>query len=215
MKLNAEYWQERWTNEQTGWDIGHPNHGLIAEVKSRFPKTSKILIPGAGRGHEAEALWEEGYLNTYVCDWAPEAFESLAKSEVLLRVQREVPPKAGAKTFLTPEEAKSRLIVADFFTLEGSYDLLLEQTFFCAIDPSQREQYVEQAAHLLKPLGMWMGIFFDCHFPTEGPPFGGDKETYRRLFEKHFEITKLERFEGSIGPRLGKELLGLMHCKSM
>ncbi len=203
MKLDSAYWRDRYVEERTGWDIGHPNHGLIAEVKSRFPVNTKILIPGAGRGYEAEALWGAGYLNTYVCDWAPEAFDALSKSEVL------------AKAFSDADEAKSRLIVADFFTLEGQYDLILEQTFFCAIDPKLRENYVNQAAHLLKPVGKWMGILFDCHFPTAGPPFGGDREAYRTVFEKRFQIEKLERFRGSIQPRMGKELLGLMYCKSM
>ena len=203
MKLNAQYWQERWSNQKTGWDIGHPNHGLIAEVKVRFPKTTKILIPGAGRGHEAEALWAAGYLDNYGCDWAPEAFEKLRTSEVLAKAVPDV------------VEAQERLIVSDFFALTDSFDLILEQTFFCAINPALRERYVEQAAALLKPVGKWLGILFDCHFPTEGPPFGGDAETYEQLFSKYFEVRHLERFSGSIEPRQGKELLGLMHCKSM
>ncbi|MFK8054746.1 MAG: SAM-dependent methyltransferase [Saprospiraceae bacterium] len=203
MELNASYWQERWLNQKTGWDIGHANHGLVNEVKKRFPTSTKILIPGAGRGHEAEALWSAGYLNTYVCDWAPEAFDYLRASEVLAKVIPDI------------EEAKSRLIVSDFFELTDSYDLILEQTFFCAIDPSMREKYVQQAAYLLKPVGKWMGILFDCHFPTEGPPFGGDKQDYISLFSESFEIEHLDRFKDSITPRQNKELLGLMYCKSM
>jgi len=202
MNLNAQYWQQRWSKQQTGWDIGHPNHGLIAEVEARFSKTTKILIPGAGRGHEAEALWAAGYLRTYVCDWAPEAFEGLASSDVL------------AKAITDKEQAQSRLIVSDFFTLTDSFDLILEQTFFCAINPELRERYVEQAATLLKPVGKWMGILFDCHFPTAGPPFGGNAASYRKLFSNYFDIRHLERFSGSIEPRKGKELLGLMYCKS-
>jgi len=202
-ELNAQYWQERWSTRQTGWDIGHANHGLIHEVKSRFPTNAKILIPGAGRGHEAEALWSAGYLNTYVCDWAPEAFDALRESEVL------------AKAFQNEADAKARLIVSDFFTFTGSFDLILEQTFFCAIDPGLRKKYVHHAHTLLKPVGKWLGIFFDCHFPTAGPPFGGDRDEYIELFTEAFEIQHLERFEGSISPRKGKELLGLMHCKSV
>ena len=203
MKLDAEYWNHRYKNQRTGWDIGHANHGLVEEVKSRFPKSTKILIPGAGRAHEAEALWQAGFLNTYVCDWAQEAFTDLRTSKVL------------AKAFSSTEDINARLIVEDFFKVEDAFDLILEQTFFCAIDPSKRESYVEQAFSLLKPVGKWMGIFFDCHFPTEGPPFGGDKETYVRLFSKRFEVVELNRFDRSIVPRQGKELLGLMYCKSM
>jgi len=202
MELDANYWTDRWANGQTGWDIGHPNHGLVAEVKKRFPPTTKILIPGAGRGLEAEALWEAGYLDTYVCDWAPNAFEQLLKSAVL------------AKAIPNLEERRSRLIVSDFFELRNSFDLIIEQTFFCALDPSLREAYVDQASSLLKPVGKWLGILFDCHFPTNGPPFGGDKELYIKLFSKSFEIEYFEQFDASIAPRQGKELLGLMYCKS-
>jgi len=172
MKLDAEYWNHRYKNQRTGWDIGHANHGLVEEVKSRFPKSTKILIPGAGRAHEAEALWQAGFLNTYVCDWAQEAFTDLRTSKVL------------AKAFSSTEDINARLIVEDFFKVEDAFDLILEQTFFCAIDPSK-------------------------------PPFGGDKETYVRLFSKRFEVVELNRFDRSIVPRQGKELLGLMYCKSM
>jgi len=201
MELNSSYWSSRYKNDQTGWDIGHPNHGLIEEVTKRYSLSTKILIPGAGRAYEAEALWDAGYLNTYVCDWAPEAFNHLRESTVL------------ATAFQSIEEAQERLIVADFFELDDSFDLLLEQTFFCAIDPSLRERYVKQAFHLLKPVGNWLGILFDCHFPTAGPPFGGDQEAYARIFSGSFDIIELKRFKSSILPRQGKELLGLMYCK--
>ena len=51
-----------------------------------------------------------------------------------------------------------------------------------------------------------MGLFFDCQFETEGPPFGGSKVEYVRLLETHFDILRFDPAEDSIAPRLGNEL---------
>lgn len=187
--LNADYWERRYREGQTGWDLGGPNVELVSVLTTYLDSKSRILIPGAGRGHEAEALWRLGYCDVFVCDWAPEAFGHLKKSPYL--------PDAD------------RLIVANFFDLRSTYDAILEQTFFCAIDPAQRDRYVQQAAALLRPGGRWIGVLFDRSFEG-GPPFGGTEREYRRLFSSVFDIELLGRFDGSIRPRRGRELLGLM-----
>lgn len=187
--LTPDYWSDRYRDNRTGWDLGGANTELIGAFTTYVPADAKVLIPGAGRGHEAEALWRRGYRGVYVCDWAEEAFVTLRRSRFL------------------PDD--DRLLVADFFTLEGTYDAILEQTFFCAIPPEQRGRYVEQAAALLEDGGKWIGVLFDRAFES-GPPFGGTKEEYRSLFSEHFEIELLGRFGGSVGPRRGAELLGVM-----
>ena len=187
--LSADYWSERYRTAATGWDIGGSNAGLIGAFATYVPASARVLIPGAGRGHEAEALWRRGYRDVYVCDWAEEAFVTLRRSASL--------------------PADDRLIVGDFFELGGAYDAILEQTFFCAIDPSQRDRYVDKCAELLRPGGRWIGVLFDRAFES-GPPFGGTRAEYRERFSRHFDIDLLGRFGQSIGPRAGRELLGVM-----
>ena len=59
----------------------------------------------------------------------------------------------------------------------------IEQTFFCAIDPQYRKDYVRQSNKLLKSKGKLVGLLFD--FPIEqGPPFGGSISEYKALFIK-------------------------------
>ena len=186
---DPNYWRERYRTAQTGWDLGGANAGLLAAATTYFRPGHRILIPGAGRGHEAEALWRRGYREVYVCDWAEEAFVTLRRSGAL----------PGA----------DRLIVGDFFALDGDYDGILEQTFFCAIDPARRAEYVKQCARLLRPGSRWVGVLFDRDFEG-GPPFGGTRAEYRELFSERFDVESLGRFGGSIAPRRGTELLGVM-----
>jgi thiopurine S-methyltransferase len=94
----------------------------------------------------------------------------------------------------------------DFFAHQGAYDLILEQTFFCALEPHLREAYAKKMFDLLKPGGQLVGVLFDREFSSPGPPFGGSKEEYRSYFEPFFEIEKFEPCYNSIPARLGTEL---------
>lgn len=184
--LSADYWSSRYQNEKTGWDIGNISTPLKEYIDQLTDKSLKILIPGAGNGHEAEYLHNQGFSNVYVCDLASEALDNLSKR--------------------CPSFPKSNLIHSDFFDLKGQYDLILEQTFFCAIDPSKRENYLIKTKELLKDSGKLVGVLFGLEFPFQGPPFGGNQDDYYKLFSTYFKLIKLEPCINSIEPRIGNEL---------
>ncbi len=183
-KLNADYWNQRYETEQTGWDIGYSNPALIEFVLSGVSKDAKILIPGLGNGYEMEDLWKKGYKQVYGMD-----LSNLAKGNFLNRVED------------FPED---HYLVGDFFKLDQQFDLILEQTFFCALDPKLRPEYVKKMSEVLKPGGILAGVMFNFE-KFDGPPFGGSEAEYRRLFEGKFDIAKLEDCRNSIGPRQGSE----------
>ena len=186
--LDAAYWETRWQGQQTGWDIGEASPPLIHYLEGVSDRQTRILIPGAGRAYEAIHLHQQGYEQVFVCDWAPSAFDHLRQK--------------------APDFPENHLLVGDFFELEPglAFDLLLEQTFFCAIDPVLRPQYVTKSADLLADQGTLAGVLFARAFPFPGPPFGGTEAEYRRLFSSHFEIHTMEITPYSIAPRLGNEL---------
>ena len=80
-----------------------------------------------------------------------------------------------------------KIIHQDFFEHKGKYDLVLEQTFFCALDPAKRKDYVEKMYELITPKGKLAGVLFDREFEG-GPPFGGRKNEYENLFKTKFKI---------------------------
>ncbi|NNL00813.1 MAG: methyltransferase domain-containing protein [Eudoraea sp.] len=187
MNLNKDYWEERYAVNNLGWDIGEVSTPLKEYIDQLEDKNLKILIPGAGNGYEAIYLRMSGFTNVYVLDLARQPLEKI-KVEI-------------------PEIEDKHLINGDFFDLDlKDFDLILEQTFFCALNPKLRANYVQKMLQLLKQGGKLAGLFFDFPLTPSGPPFGGSAEEYRALFDPFFKIKVLERANNSISPRKGKEL---------
>lgn len=191
-KLNKEYWENRYKKEETGWAIGSISTPIKTYIDQLTDKSLKILIPGAGNGYEFDYLIQKGFNNVTVID--------IAKQPILELIKRN-PSK------------KSNIMECDFFKLNEKYDLILEQTFFCALDPKLRKKYVEQMHHLLYPKGKLVGLLFDFPLTNEGPPFGGCTEEYYSLFERTFKIKTLTTSYNSIKPRENKELFFIFEAK--
>jgi SAM-dependent methyltransferase len=105
-----------------------------------------------------------------------------------------------------PDFPKENLHHQNFFDHDNSYDLILEQTFFCALNPELREEYSKKMVDLLNPGGKLVGVLFDRIFDSQGPPFGGRKDGYLLYFNQKFEILTYEECYNSIPERTGSEL---------
>jgi len=186
VELNSDFWSKRYRDKETGWDIGHVSTPLKEYFDTLQDKNISILIPGAGNSYEGEYLLQKGFTNVTILDYAPEAIENFKK-----RVS---------------EHAMAKLICGDFFAHIGQYDLIVEQTFFCALNPTLRTAYTNKMYELLKPKGKLIGLLFTDVPSPDGPPFGGSKEEYVKLFSRKFLIEKMEPCKNSIKPREGREL---------
>ncbi|MEP7264039.1 MAG: methyltransferase domain-containing protein [Bacteroidota bacterium] len=183
--LDAAYWKQRYQNNDAIWDIGSASPAIATFLNQLTQKEISILIPGCGNSYEAELLIKNDFKNVHLLDYAAEPLRNFA-----------------AKNPSFPED---HLHCEDFFHHNGTYDLIIEQTFFCALNPSLRKKYVEKMYSLLKPSGRLAGLLFNCEFEKEGPPFGGNENEYRLYFEPLFEI-KMEPCYNSIPKREGREL---------
>ena len=193
MNFDSNYWEERYKNNQTGWDAGSVTIPIKHYIDNLTNKKLKILVPGAGNGYEFEYLLQQGFNNSYVIDIA-------------------LTPLQNIKARL-PEVPGTHIIHGDFFDHVGEYDLIIEQTFFCALNPELRQQYVEKMYSLLKPGGRLAGLLFSFPLTEQGPPFGGSAEEYEATFSFSFTINKMEEAYNSIKPRAGKELFFIFEKK--
>lgn len=187
MKHNQQYWQERYENHATAWDLGHVSRPLKSIIDGIKDKNTSILIPGAGNAYEAVYLVDQGFINVTVLDIASAPLNQLKS-------------KLNSKNDL-------RIIQQDFLKHVGEYDLILEQTFFCALEPRFRESYLAKCHQLLNTSGCLQGVLFDFEAHRDEPPYPASAATYRNLFEEKFEILTLERCDHSEESRQGKELV--------
>jgi len=185
--LSDNFWDERYQTNNIGWDIGFASPAIINYFKDK-PKDSRILIPGCGNSYEGEELHKIGFDNVELLDFSP-----TSKTNYLERV-----PSFDASCFN----------VGDFFAYEPTekYDFIIEQTFFCALNPSLRKDYTVKIHSLLVEKGHLVGLMFDAPKFSERPPFGGCKEDYQKLFEETFSSVKIEPCKESIKPRSGTEV---------
>lgn len=184
-ELDEKFWSNRYTEGKTGWDLGAVSPPVKAYFDQVSDKSLSILIPGCGNAHEAEYLHEVGFKNVHIIDLSAEPLKSFKE-----------------RVMGFPDE---NIHQGDFFEHEGKYDIILEQTMFCAIDPSLRKDYAQKAFELLKDGGSVIGLLFGKEFES-GPPFGGTKEQYNNYFNPFFSEVKMDDCYNSIPPRLGSEL---------
>lgn len=186
MQLDEKYWTTRYKEGQTQWDAGDVTTPLKAYFDQLKDKTISILIPGCGNAYEAEYLYQSGFKNVFLVDVSDLPLKNFAKR--------------------CPEFPSSHLLHADFFNLTKKFDLIVEQTFFCALHPSQRLTYAKKCADILHSNGRLVGVLFKDELFHDHPPYGGDKEEYIRYFEPYFNFHVFDQCYNSIKPREGREL---------
>ena len=183
--LDAAYWEAQYKAKTTGWDLGKVSPPIQTYVDTISNKNSSILIPGCGNSYEAEYLLEHGFTNITVIDIAPTPVAVLKEK--------------------FKNNPNIQIVLGDFFEHQGKYDLIIEQTFFCALPPTMRQKYVWKMHQLLADEGKLAGLLFNRTFEVS-PPFGGSKEEYEMLFAIAFDFLKMDLCPNSIAPRANSEL---------
>ena len=186
MSLDSNSWNQRYLSKNTGWDIGYVSTPLKEYFDQLKNKNLRILIPGCGNSHEAEYLFSIGFKNVYVLDFSKKAINNFSSR--------------------VPRFPKDNLLCEDFFNISGNYDLIIEQTFFCAINKSKRFEYVNKIHSLLNKNGRLVGLLFNGPMNDDHPPFGGSIAEYKKLFSSLFDLKIIQSSKNSISSRNGKEL---------
>ncbi len=185
LPLNAEYWNTQYKKNEIGWDLHQVSPPLKAYFDQLENKNIAILIAGCGNAYEAEYLYQLGFQNITLVDI----------SETLVNALKE-----------KFKDTSIKVVRQDIFEHKASYDLIIEQTLFCAIDPSLRKKYVLTMFDLLTEKGKLVGLLFNKEFEKAGPPFGGCKCQYEPLFASYFAFKTFEICYNSVKPRAGEEL---------
>ncbi len=185
----VQFWSGLYREQRDGWELGRAAPPLARWFAAHSPSGRRALVVGCGRGHEARLLARAG-ANVTGIDFAAEAIADA---------------RALAEREGVPVDFRQR----DLFELgrdPDRYDLAVEHTCFCAIDPARRDEYVAVIADVLAPGGELIALFW-AHGRPGGPPYTVDDAELRARFGARFEFLHVEIPRDSVALRAGTERL--------
>ena len=210
------FWEDAYREERDAWDMGTPTpvfvdlltawgsridrlvSGNSPDELSNPGRALEVLVPCSGRGHDAILFAQNGYRVTAV-DFAVQAADHLRREAERSGVDLEV-------------------LSEDMFALgssrPGRYDLLLEYTCLCAIDPMRRTEYIDLCADVLRPGGLFLGLIFPVDGRAGGPPWSIDPAEFSANMDSRFTLRIDEVPGKSVKPRQGKERLMIWERRS-
>ena len=109
--FDESYWEKRWQNQQTGWDIGYESTPLVENFNLIDDKSIKILIPGCGNAYEGEFLHSNGFTNVYLVDMAKSDLDNFANRN--------------------PSFPMEHLVHSNYFDLDDTFDLIVANFLLC------------------------------------------------------------------------------------
>ena len=186
-----DYWERSYRSGEMGWDLGKSTPILNQWIETcKDPLT--ICVLGAGNGWDAVNFAKKGHLITAV-DFAESAVKNM---------------QAAARR----SDLKMEILHMDIFELNliysNKFDVVIEYTCFCAIDPSRRREYLEMVRHILKPKGELVGLLFpiDKDPSDGGPPYAVELDPTIKLISEYLSLIIQEVPTMSIKAREGREI---------
>ncbi|KAL8739187.1 MAG: hypothetical protein Q9181_000078 [Wetmoreana brouardii] len=192
---HTDRWAKLWdAGDFLPWDRGGPNPALVDLLDQRqdligncfieegtgAKRRKKAFVPGCGRGYDVLLLASYGY-DAYGLEVSAKAVERCEEEERAnghKYTVKDASAGAGKTTFLT----------GDFFgsgwsnDVGGTFELIYDYTFFCALKPSMRPAWAQRMCQLLasRPVGHLICLEFPTYKEpsTGGPPFGLTPDTY-------------------------------------
>jgi SAM-dependent methyltransferase len=178
-------WKSLWAKEITPWNIGTPAPPLqeLVEKYNLLAGQSglRALVPGCGQGFDVTFLAKQPQVS-YAC--------GVDLSPLAIQQARNI---AGQQNLPTEVAQKIEFCDLDFFSWQPDqkFNLVLDYTFLCAIDPSLRNEWSAQMSRLISPGGFLITIMYPLSDHTDGPPFALSITEYvlLLLFELYFNCT--------------------------
>ncbi|GJN70923.1 hypothetical protein PLIIFM63780_002485 [Purpureocillium lilacinum] len=198
-------WDSLYRQAFTPWDRAGPSLALadlLAQRTDLVPPAQErdargnlvqgvprrtALVPGCGRGHDVLLLSSFGY-DVWGLDYSPDA----------VRMAEENRKDAESKGLYKPveedlEKGDIKWLAGDFFDESwskgigtdgsGTFDLIYDYTFLCALPPEARPRWAKRMADLVHPKGRLVCLEFPTGKPLSepGPPWGLNPEVYEAL----------------------------------
>jgi thiopurine S-methyltransferase len=196
----SDEWAQRYVALDTPWDLGAEHPEIAARIagglRPASPSVARALVPGCGRGHDAVALARAGWRVSAVdfTDATQGALQDrLAELGGEFVLQDALEPVAGVR-----------------------FDLVLDHTFFCALNPALRARWGAAMALSLAPQGRVCALVYPVGKPIEdgGPPFGTSVDDLLAALGADFRVLSDEAATQRVPQRSFEERWAVFARKS-
>jgi len=201
--MSQSTWETRYQTGDTQWEKGAPAPGLVDFLREHpeLPRGS-VVVPGCGFGHDVRA-WSSFCFTVYGYDLAPSAVQGAkVRTDEWMTGKSSV----GSETPFNPKANAPSFGLGDFLADDPPFrfDYVFEHTLFCAINPSERDRYVEAVLRWLKPGGTYLAVnYIIC---DGEPPFPVNREELWQRFRPEFHLID-QWIPRSYHNRTGRELM--------
>jgi len=192
--LKAEFWKERWEQDQLGWHQDAPNERLVREWPGLGVDTeAPVFVPLCGKSLDMRWLRERGH-PVVGCELSP-----IACRDFFAEAEIEVDPTCG-DDFTRYEAEGYRLHCGDFFGL-ASRDLegvrgVFDRGSLIALPPDMRRRYATHMAAILPETVrvLLLTVEYDQSV-VGGPPHSVPASEVEALFGDAFSLDLRYRSE--------------------
>lgn len=194
-------WEARYQSGDRRWDKGAPAPGLVEFLRD-YPELPRgtVAVPGCGLGHDVRA-WATAGFEAHGFDIAPSAVQ------LAHELNRSQPAHPQNNLFSAETKfGKSSFTLGDFLHDQPpfQFDFVFEHTLFCAINPADRDRYVESLLRWLQPGGSYIAIHY---IVCEGePPYPVSRAELWQRLRPHFHLID-QCIPRSYPNRTGRELM--------
>ncbi|KAG0606760.1 hypothetical protein M758_9G165100 [Ceratodon purpureus] len=185
-------WEQLWKEGITPWDAQGVTPAITTLLKQNKLREGKVLVPGCGSGYDVVAM------------------ASPTRRVTGLDISKTALEQAQLFAEKSPNAEFIEFQNADFFSFAppSKFDLVFDYTFFCALEPSLREQWAEKMAELLALDGELITLMFPLDEHEGGPPYSVSLEAYEKVLRPHgFHLTSCDAEIPSVESRKGMEKL--------
>jgi len=168
-------WNARYLEKDTPWDHGEAPAELsrLLSLEDLW-RQKRVLVPGCGRGHDVELI-SQSAAEVIGVDLSEQAIKE-AQSRIGNLKVNSLPIQFVNDDVFAPRERWAKV------------DIIFEHTFYCALPPEMRKQYVNWISDILTSGGLLVGLFhLDEEAGATGPPWPTTENALKEMFADSFE----------------------------
>jgi len=193
--MEAEYWLKRWREGRTGWHRSEVMPLLVQHWSAlNVPRGSRVLVPLCGKSLDMLWLAQQG-MRVLGVDVSPVAIESfLAENQLHARTRGEAD---GTHYEITNASGEIEIINGDAFALDpdevAQCNVFYDRAALIAMPAPMRRRLVDEL-YVQLPAGS-AGLLITLAYPgneMQGPPFSVDDAEVHDLFDKRWQVDRLE-----------------------